>query len=148
MPVQKEQILKLILNKDTSKSSPLSVMTNAKPMVSDPSYYNTVDSVLNQNKNLNFVQRIRNPVKTIDLGNGQTGTHLMAYDPKSKRAFPTIVERDGKLVKLNEGDEAYNYANKTGEYITFKTSEDAKKFANNGYKIVWNNPNNPFLIKK
>jgi hypothetical protein len=118
------------------------------PEVSDPDYYKYVDSVLNANRNLNFVQRIRNPVERLDLGNGEYATHKMAYDPNSRRAYPTVVKQGNKLVQLNSEDEAWDYADKTGEYIQFKTPQDAEKFANNGYKIVWNNPDNPFLKRK
>lgn len=117
------------------------------PTVTDPKYYKQVDSILNANKHLDFVQRIRNPNERLDLGNGQYATHMMAYDPKSKRAYPTIVKQGNKLVQL-QGDDAWNYADKTGEYIKFNTPEEAEKFSNNGYKIVWNNQDNPYLKKK
>jgi hypothetical protein len=118
------------------------------PEVNDPAYYKYVDSVLNANKNLNFVQRIRNPAEKLDLGSGEYATHRMAYDPESKRAYPTVVKQGNKLVKLNNEDEAWDYADKTGEFIQFNTPQDAERFANNGYKIVWNNPDNPFLKNK
>jgi hypothetical protein len=121
--------------------------TQTAPTVTDPGYYKFVDSVLNANKGLNFVQRIRNPAEKLDLGNGQYATHRMAYDPDTKRAYPTVVKQGNKLVEL-KGDEAWDYADKTGEYIAFNTAKDAERFANNGYKIVWNNQDNPFLKKK
>lgn len=117
------------------------------PTVTDPNYYKYVDSVLNANKHLNFVQRIRNPSERLDLGNGQYATHLMAYDPDTKRAYPTVVKQGNKLVRLGD-DEAWDYADKTGEFIAFPTAKDAEKFSSNGYKIVWNNQDNPFLKKK
>lgn len=115
------------------------------PDVNDPAYYKYVDSVLSANNNLNFVQRIRNPTERLDLGNGEYATHKMAYDPDSKRAYPTVVKQGDKLVQLKNEDEAWDYADKTGEYIKFNTPQEAEKFANNGYKIVWDNPDNPFL---
>ena len=117
------------------------------PEVTDPAYYKQIDSVLNANKGLNFVQRIRNPSERLDLGNGEYATHRMAYDPGTKRAYPTVVKQGNKLVQL-DGDAAWDYADKTGEFIQFNTPQDAERFANNGYKIVWNNPDNPFLKRK
>ena len=117
------------------------------PTVTDPQYYKEVDSVLNANKNFNFVQRIRNPSERLDLGNGQYATHMMAYDPKTKRAYPTVVKQGNKLVQLH-GNDAWDYADRTGEYITFNTPQQAEKFANNGYKIVWNNQDNPFMKRR
>lgn len=121
---------------------------NKPPEVNDPAYYKYVDSVLSANNNLNFVQRIRNPVERLDLGNGEYATHRMAYDPDSKRAYPTVVKKGNKLIQLKNDDEAWDYADKTGEFIKFNTPQEAEKFANNGYKIVWDNPDNPFLKNK
>lgn len=118
------------------------------PDVNDPTYYKFVDSILNANKNLNFVQRIRNPNERLDLGNGEYATHRMSYDPGTKRAYPTVVKQGDKLVQLKDGDQAWDYADKTGEFIQFNTPQDAERFANNGYKVVWDNPDNPFLKKK
>lgn len=117
------------------------------PDVNDLQYFKYVDSVLSANKNLNFVQRIRNPSERLGIGNGQYATHMMAYDPGTKRAYPTVVKKDGKLVRLGD-DEAWDYADKTGEYIEFPTAQDAERFSANGYKIVWNNRDNPFLKRK
>lgn len=117
------------------------------PTVTDPGYYKYVDSVLNANRNLDFVQRIRNPAERLDLGGGQYATHMMAYDPETRRAYPTVVKRDGKLVRLGD-DEAWDYADKTKEYIEFPTAKDAERFSANGYKIVWNNKDNPFIKKQ
>lgn len=118
--------------------------TQTAPNVTDPAYYKYVDSVLNANNKLNFVQRIMNPVEKLDLGNGQYATHMMAHDPETKRAYPTVVKQGNKLVQLSP-DDAWDYADKTGEYIKFPTVKDAERFADNGYKIVWNNQDNPFL---
>lgn len=117
------------------------------PNVTDPNYYKYVDSILNANKNLNFVQRIRNPSERLDLGGGQYATHMMEHDPKTKRVYPTVVKQGNKLIKLNP-DQAWEYADKTKEFIEFPTVKDAEKFAANGYKIVWNNADNPFIKKK
>lgn len=143
-------------------SKPEESKTVSKPLIDDNhDYTKFADSVLDANKNKNFVQRYLNPdnypkVKTNTLKghenepDEQYSTHLMADDPKSKRVYPTIVQLpNGKLKQLSP-DEAYDYADKTGEYIQFKTAEEAAKFADNGYKrghqnIKNNHTDNPFL---
>jgi len=96
-----------------------------------------VDSTLNANKNLDFVKRLYNPKKDIATpeGKGNPGdrsTHLMSYDPGSKRVYPEVVNEKGKL-SYKPGDQAYNYADKTKEYIQFPTKEKAEWFSS-GYK--------------
>jgi hypothetical protein len=122
-------------------------LADVVPDVRNKRYYKFIKGVLDSNKDKNFVKRIFDPSMTLDLGDGETGTHMMAYDPKSKRAYPTIVEKDGKLVRLGD-DEAYDYADQTKEFIEFKSAKDAKEFSENGYKIIWNNEHNPFIKKK
>lgn len=94
-----------------------------------------VDSTLNANQNLNFVKRLREPNTPSIQVPGMIGrsTHLMSYDPGSKRVYPEVVQQNGKLVRL-EGDAAYDYAENTKEYIPFNSTEKAEWFANNGYK--------------
>lgn len=101
-----------------------------------------VDSVLNANKHLDFIQRFYNPTQSIPspYKKGDFSTHLMSYDPGSRRVYPTIVNINGKLQHLSKPDEAWNYADKTKEYIEFPTAEEAKWFANStdntsGYKM-------------
>jgi hypothetical protein len=92
-----------------------------------------VDSTLNANKNLDFVKRLYDG-KHGDIqipGVSGRSTHYMAS--AGKRAYPTVVNIDGKL-QYKEGDDAYNYADKTKEYIEFNSEEEAAKFAENGYK--------------
>lgn len=94
-----------------------------------------IDSTLTANRNLDFVKRMYNPKEDIATpeGKGKPGdrsTHLMSYDPKSKRVYPEVVKEKGKLT-YKSGDDAYNYADKTKEYIAFPTTEKAKYFASN-----------------
>lgn len=105
-----------------------------------------VDSTLSANKNLDFVKRLYKTNKDIATpkGVGKPGdrsTHLMSYDPKSKRVYPEVVNEKGRL-KYKTGDEAYNYAEKTKEYIKFPTKEKAEWFSS-GYKQGTN-----VLVKK
>jgi hypothetical protein len=97
-----------------------------------------VDSTLVANKKLDFVKRLYNTKKDIATpeGEGKPGdrsTHLMSYDPKSKRVYPKVVNQDNELT-YKDGDDAYNYADKTKEYIKFPTSEKAEWFSSN-YKL-------------
>jgi len=124
----------------------------------DPKAY--ADSVMMANKNLNFVKRYLMPdmypaLQTNKLMGAEgmiaapkeeVSTHWMLHDPKSMRVFPQIVMVDGKLQDL--GERAYDYADKTGEYIQFETPEEAEWFAANGYKSAGQMTSKPFLSPK
>jgi hypothetical protein len=91
-----------------------------------------VDSVLNANKNLDWVQRLyeKNP-KTVQIpGQPHPSTHFMG-DNGQGYVFPTVVNKDGKLQYLGDGAEAYARDSNTG--IQFP-KEQGTWFANNGYK--------------
>ena len=97
-----------------------------------------LDSTINANKNLEFIRRaiendgpsIPTPKGAPGYGKGMTSSHLMTYDPKSKRSYPELVNINGTLKYLT-GDDAYNYAEDTGEYIQFPTAEQANYFSQN-----------------
>jgi hypothetical protein len=96
---------------------------------------NFVDSTLQANQNLNWVDRYVHPNNYPKIYNpdGSYSTHLMASSDNF--AYPTIIQgSDGKLIKLSPQD-AYNYAMKTGTFIKFKNEDDAMRFADNGYKV-------------
>lgn len=107
------------------------------------------DSVMKANSNLNFVQRYQRPKafpviqtntihdpnypKLAKEPNSTYSTHLMAN--AGNRIYPTVVQTPkGGLKYLGNGDAAWNYADKTGEYITLKDSATADAMASNGYK--------------
>lgn len=100
-----------------------------------------IEAILSQHKDKNFVQRVIDPttVPSLDMGNGNYGTHLMSYSTNDKGAvvYPEIVQdkQTGKLVRL-KGDEAYKHAMKNNEYIPFDKAADADWFTKN-YKKVW-----------
>ena len=118
------------------------------------------DSIMMANKNLNFVKRYLMPdmypaLQTNKLMGSEgmiaapkeeVSTHWMSHDPESMRVFPQIVMIDGKLKDLGEG--AYDYADKTGEYIQFKSPEEAEWFAANGYKNAGQLTTKKFLNPK
>jgi len=101
-----------------------------------------VDSTLNANKNLDFVHRLYDPsAGSIQIpGEHGRSTHYMAND--KTRVYPEVVNIHGKLQYL-PGDKGYDYADSTGEYINFKTPEQAEWFASSrdntsGYKMGTN----------
>lgn len=95
-----------------------------------------VKTILNQNKDKNFVQRIQNPGDSPVTKNPDGGysTHRMASadNDAGPVVFPTMVQLPGqnKLVRLDT-KVAERYANKTGEQIKFNSDEQAQTFAKN-----------------
>lgn len=132
-------------NKSSVNNKPQpKVKPKSNLFVTDKKAY--VDSTLVANKKLDFVKRLYKTKKDIPTpeGKGKPGdrsTHLMSYDPGSKRVYPEVVNENKKLV-YKEGDKAYNYADKTKEYIEFPTAEKAKWFSSNykmGTNVLGNN---------
>jgi hypothetical protein len=97
------------------------------------------DRAILSNLNKNFVRRILNPEKNIKNKDGSTSTHLMTtatVDMNGKNtpiAYPSIVEVNGKLKRLGD-DEAFDFAMKNKEFITFESESDARSFAEGDYK--------------
>jgi hypothetical protein len=86
-----------------------------------------VDSVLNANKNLNWVQRLyeKNP-QTIQIP-GQKGTSTHFMESGDGRVYPTVVQMpNGQLQYL--GDKAGDYADSTKTYIQFPNDKQATRF--------------------
>ncbi len=102
-----------------------------------------VMQVLEQNQGKRFVQRILDPTSVAPLQNedGTVSTHSMAWSTNDQGNFvyPTVVEQDGKLMRL-EPDQAAERALQTGEYITFQNPEDADWFSQS-YKEAWKGQN-------
>ena len=87
-----------------------------------------IDKILNQNKDLNFVQRMyqSNTPSIMIPGQQRPSTHFM--ESTDGRVYPTVVQMpDGSLQYL--GDNAYDYANQTGQYIEFPNDRQARRFA-------------------
>jgi len=84
---------------------------------------------------MNFVQRFNQPEKFIQNKDGSRSTHKMASANVDNKniAFPTIVEKNGKLIELSVED-AIDHAMKTGEFAEFATEQDAQQWAEGGYK--------------
>jgi len=92
-----------------------------------------VDSVLNANKHLDWVQRLyeKNAPSIQIQGEPERSTHFMGDDGKGY-VFPEIVRINGQLKYL--GDNAEDYARETNTGIQLPVQEGTW-FANNGYKI-------------
>ena len=102
-------------------------------------YQKRSDELLKKYDNLEFVRRI-NPtnggVKPFDFGNGQTGTHKMAYAQADggNYAYPTLVNIDGTL-KQFDGKTAMDYAFKNKQAIPLgEDTKFAEYFTTAGYK--------------
>lgn len=93
-----------------------------------------VDSVLNANKDLDWVKRLREKnAQSIKLPDQQfRSSHLMS-DNGEGYVFPSIIRENGKLKYLPTEDEAIDYAKKTNTGIQLP-KEQGTWFANNGYK--------------
>lgn len=93
-----------------------------------------LDSILNANKNLEWVQRLYDiNAPSIHLpGEKYPSTHLMAST--DNLAFPTIIKQEDGTLKYLGFDKAFDYALKNKSYIEFPTEGQAIWFANNGYK--------------
>ena len=96
--------------------------------------------ILNDNKNLNFVDRILNKDNYPAIANndGSYSTHLMSWSAYKGKyiVYPSIVWDKGKLKKLSP-DDAFKYAIKNKEYISFDDAQKAKIFAAGAYKAPW-----------
>lgn len=98
--------------------------------------------VIDPSTKLNFEQRVLKPnsYPSVDNGDGSVSTHRMAYGETDGRyvAYPTIIQpkKSNQLVELGDR-EAFEYAMGSGEYRSFKTEEEAKSYAEGGYKKFW-----------
>jgi len=108
-----------------------------------------VDSVIQSNRHINFVDRIARPelYPTLDKGNGVSATHLMSWSTMGKDQIPIVYPNvifDPNTRKLKEltPDEAFQYAVVSGEYIPFATERAADTFSRE-YKRHWRNGKNP-----
>ena len=97
---------------------------NLNRVKSDPIRIQKNKQIQKENKDLNFVSRIEDPSLTFPDSQGNPMTHYMAS--ADNIVFPTVVQQHGNnnLNKLGY-EEAYEYANKSGEYIKFPSEKDA-----------------------
>lgn len=101
---------------------------------------NKIAGILEENKDKNFVKRIRNHLDypSMSLGKGQFATHKMSTGEEDGRyyAYPEVVqEKEGKALKQLGRDEAFKYARDKKERIEFPSGKDAEWFATH-YKAI------------
>ena len=89
-----------------------------------------VDSVLNANKHLDWVQRLyeKNTPSIQIPGQKGRSTHFM--ESGNSRVYPTVVKMPGGKLKYL-GKDAYDYADKTKTYIQFPSDKQAQWFGEN-----------------
>jgi hypothetical protein len=129
VPIKKKESTEV-----STSSSPTSLPDSNAPV--EPSQQNgTSNEYLAQLNKKNFVQRMNDTSKFIQNPDGTKSTHKMASANVDNKniAFPTIVERNGKLEELDI-DAAIDHAMKTGEFAEFATEKDAQQYAEGGYK--------------
>ena len=123
----------------------------------------TYAPIIEQNKDKNFVQRIIEPDKwpyytfpedEREQYGSDWGSHLMSYasDNEGLQVFPQLVyDEKGKNLKLlgkKDWKEAYDYAKKTGEYITVPDKDTAEHFGSYGYKSLMGDEKTAFPMWK
>ena len=88
-------------------------------------------------QNPRFVQRMTEPLKQLDLGNGDYATHLMVWDTDDQNqayVYPTVMEdKEGNL--YNYKDAAPLVARERGDYLIM-SPEEAELFTTQ-YKQGW-----------
>ena len=100
-----------------------------------PNLYDTdkrkyVDSTLNANKNMNWVNRLYDPNRKSMKVPGQEGMATHYMESSDRKVYPTVVaDKNGDLRYL--GDSARTYADRTKTYIEFPTEERAAWFGEN-----------------
>ena len=96
--------------------------------------------ILQANKDKLFVKRIlyTDNYKPLDLGNGQTASHLMAYGEADGKffVFPTVLMMEDRTLKQFSSDQAWKRAHATGNVIQFDSEAEAAWFSKN-YKRYW-----------
>lgn len=98
-------------------------------------------------ENPRFIQRMSEPFKDIDLGDGRRGTHLMSWgdDGKGTAFVFAQIQEDENGNLINYGKKALDRAIEKGNYLKM-SPEEAELFTNSGvdengnlygYKIGW-----------
>ena len=100
-------------------------------------------------ENPRFIQRMSEPLKYVDLGNGDYATHLMGYefDPDTQKwyVYSQVQEDDNGNLKLYDFPEAFNRALEKKNVLEM-TQDEAKLFTESeelpdgtfkGYKAGW-----------
>lgn len=109
--------------------------------LSDPTYDALSTVIMNRNRGKNFVDRAYNNLNAPTIPDpdefGQYRSHYMAYDVPnqgSPRVYPTVVQDNSMGLRQLGEDEAWDYADRTGEYATVPSARMADYLSNKGYK--------------
>lgn len=109
--------------------------------MADKDYTPWMKSIIEKNKDKNFVDRIKNVDKypDLDLGNGWKATHKMSYAEVAGKylVYPNVVyvPTTNSLMELKPKD-AFDWAVKNNEFIKFDSQKEADYFSKN-YKKLW-----------
>ena len=84
-------------------------------------------------QNPRFIQRMSEPVKYLDLGNGEKGTHMMGWatDDKGNAIVYSQIQENDNGDLFDYGDSALDRALKNKNYLIM-TTEEAKLFTESG----------------
>ena len=89
-----------------------------------------IDSVLNANRGLNWIQRLYDEHPQSIQIQGQPGRSTHFMESGDGRVYPTVVQMpDGSLKYLD--NDAYNYADSTKSFIQFPSDAQAQWFSKN-----------------
>ena len=101
----------------------------------------TIDELIEYAKQQNprFIQRMSEPVKSLDLGNGEKGTHMMGWatDDNGNAIVYSQIQENDKGNLFDYGDAALDRALKNKNYLIM-TPEEAKLFTESGKDSVGN----------
>jgi hypothetical protein len=92
----------------------------------DPKKIQRNKQILKDNKNLNFVKRINNPLQSIPDINGDPMTHYMTSE--DNRVFPQVIQNNTGELQYLPYNEASSYARQSGEYIELPSMQDATDY--------------------
>ena len=92
--------------------------------------------------NARFVQRLKDPNrKYIDLGNGEIGSHKLAWvtdEEGNAYIYPEIQELNGALIDLSENPKgAWITAKSLGNYVKMPSKAAASWFTSDNYKAYY-----------
>lgn len=114
-----------------------------KPNRPDPTYDAISSVLMNRNRGKNFVDRAYNyensPILIDPEQFGGYRSHFMGYDVNGRtgasRVYPQVVqEGNPNGLRLLGEDEAWDYADNTGEYLEVPSARFADYLSNKGYK--------------
>lgn len=105
----------------------------------DNNEYQRLMQILKTNASKSFVQRILRPNEfpTLDLGNGSHATHRMEWGESDGKyvVYPRVLLQEGGKLQ-DYGDNAWQHARQSGNFIEFDNPKDAEWFSSR-YKGAW-----------